>query len=279
MKTICPFCCGNLTRCFSRQSRQFSRCCRCRAYVRSDEGSAETQVYDTGAFAARIEAGNGQQPAFDTLAAFERYLRPGRLLEVGSGTGHLLAAARKHGFQVSAIERNAYHRHYLKTNWGIEAVAEQLETNTLQPASLDNVLSVNVFEHIADPYQHCAAAFRVLRPGGRFIISTANADSLVVDVCGRWSSTFTPEDHVSIPSCESLRVVGERAGFTIARMWCSEYPLETPAGFAVALRNWWMSRSTKERFGFKPSHESGTSAAVRLMQIRLFTFVADVFSG
>jgi SAM-dependent methyltransferase len=54
----------------------------------------------------------------------------------------------------------------------IEGVMHQdLENLSFQDASLDLIISGDVFEHIPDPYQAHRELFRVLRPGGRHVFT------------------------------------------------------------------------------------------------------------
>lgn len=199
---------------------------------------AQDDYYEQGEFSARIEHELGEQPDWTKFRDHQWCLRDGNLLEIGPGTGHFLAAARDAGLSTLGIEGSAYHREYIHRKWDIETIADPLEKNTLAPETFDNCVSFNCLEHIYDPASHFAAVFRVLKPGGRFLISTCNADALVARLVGRYWSTFKPADHVSVPSPKSLRIIGDRTGFRTIKLWCEEYPLETPAGFAVAMRDW-----------------------------------------
>jgi SAM-dependent methyltransferase len=48
---------------------------------------------------------------------------------------------------------------------------QDLENLSFQDASLDLIISGDVFEHIPDPYQAHRELFRVLRPGGRHVFT------------------------------------------------------------------------------------------------------------
>jgi len=277
----CRFCSSDAVRfAFARKGRSFERCARCRAYTRPDADGFDTNEYESGEYAARIEESIGTEAALAKFDEFASLLRPGNLLEVGSGTGHILAAAQLRGFTVTGVGASEFHRTYIRRTWAIETIAEPLETGSLKSASFDSVISVNVLEHIADPYAHLTAIARVLKPEGRCLISTANADCAVAGVCGRYWAMFKPPGHVSIPSPKSLRLVGERVGLRVLRTWCSEYPLETPVGIAVALRDWLEERKHGQ-IANRSSREGARAARQkwqRLMKRRQFRFVAALFS-
>jgi SAM-dependent methyltransferase len=263
---LCPFCGGPVPYAFRRADRTYGRCSVCGAFLRTDRRTLEADIYDDGDFTRRIEGSIGAEPDFGKFDEIASLLREGSILEIGCGTGHMLAAAKARGRTVSGTEQSEHHREYVKGHWGIEV------TESLPAASFDNVLSFNVFEHIADPYQHLMEVRRILNPGGRFIISTANANCLIAKLCGPWWAMFKPEDHFSIPSAASLRIVGERAKFRVSRIWCSEYPLETPVGLALALHDR-MARGSNGSSAAPGPTPAASSRAQRIRELRAFSFV------
>lgn len=72
--------------------------------------------------------------------------------------------------------------------------------------SFDAVLSTQVLEHVCDPRAYLAEAFRVLRPGGRMLLSTHGTFAYHPDPVDLWRWT-----------CEGLRLDVERAGLEVVR--------------------------------------------------------------
>jgi SAM-dependent methyltransferase len=72
--------------------------------------------------------------------------------------------------------------------------------------SFDAVLSTQVLEHVADPAVYLAEAFRVLRPGGRLLLSTHGVFIYHPDPVDLWRWT-----------CEGLQRAVREAGFEVNR--------------------------------------------------------------
>lgn len=274
----CAFCRGPLKPAFARDQRQFARCIRCGAYLRSDERLGSTGEYESGSFAEAVDRSLTYRPAFEQFDEYAPLLCDGNLLEIGCGSGHFLAAAKARGREVTGVEISARHREYIRQRWGIEAIAKTVATEAIQNFSFDNIVSFNVLEHLPDPLEHLNSIGRMLKPNGRCIISTANASCSVAKIFGRWWAMFKPADHISLPTAESLRRAGEIAGLKPVSIWSSEYPLETPIGIAVAIRD--LIVSIRKGVDVNERVElNGSSVVDRMIRAHQFRFVAATFSG
>ncbi|WP_157490991.1 MULTISPECIES: class I SAM-dependent methyltransferase [Protofrankia] len=159
------------------------------------------------------------------------------VLEIGPGSGHLLAAARDAGRQVWGVETNPAHRAHIASAWGIRTVHPAL--SDLPPGqTFDAIVAINVLEHIHDIQGFLQALRTRLSPNGAIFISTPNSSCIVPRVVGPWWSMFKEVDHVAFPSAVGMSAVAAAAGLAVGRVWTSELPLETPIGFAVAARDY-----------------------------------------
>jgi SAM-dependent methyltransferase len=75
----------------------------------------------------------------------------------------------------------------------------------VESGTFDAVLSTQVLEHVSDPALYIAECYRVLRPGGRLLLSTHGVFVYHPDPVDFWRWT-----------CAGLRREVERAGFEVA---------------------------------------------------------------
>jgi SAM-dependent methyltransferase len=176
----------------------------------------------------------GQQPQrarWDLLA-----LPSGSVLEIGPGSGHLLAAAKQAGCSVEAVESSAVHRDYIRDAWGIDSVYPTMDEIPADH-TFDTIVAINVFEHIYDIAAFLRAVRKALVPGGTLFISTPNAVSLEAAVLGTWWSMCKVHDHVSFPSSAGLAVAARENGLQVGRIWSAGLPFEFPVSALIAARD------------------------------------------
>lgn len=99
----------------------------------------------------------------------------GRLLDVGCGVGYLLRAAQAKGWEVAGLDLDKAavdiaRQAGLDVHW---ATAEEMP---FPEATFDVVTLLNVVEHLPWPHSTLKAVYRVLRPGGMFVMETPTED-------------------------------------------------------------------------------------------------------
>jgi len=100
--------------------------------------------------------------------------RSGHLLEIGSGRGAITFKLRDAGWEVAAIDVNRefiVHCKRKKDCSKIEFIHETADFLPFRDGVFDSVVSVEVLMHLSDPPRALKEMSRVLRPGGRVILT------------------------------------------------------------------------------------------------------------
>ncbi|HKU37290.1 MAG TPA: methyltransferase domain-containing protein [Polyangiales bacterium] len=269
----CPFCgrSAEHPRVFGeRRGAVYLRCQSCGAVYMDISPHDFRRLHDVSfadeGFLDDKTAMRGGAPDRQRWEEFSALLGPGSVLEIGPGTGQVLAAARDDGREVAGIESSETHRDFIRRSWAIEELYASLDE---VPAGrrFDNVIMVNVLEHVYDVAGLMSGLREHLTNEARIFISTVNARGILGTLAGTYWSMFKPLDHVSFPSLESLRVLASRTGYRLERRWSAELPLETPLGLLVAVRDYLRDsrgQSAPESAG-TPAGATGRSARKRLL--------------
>lgn len=141
--------------------------------------------------AASFQAGYDHSPRFrERLALWRdliaRHVAPGdRVLDAGCGAGTFSFEAARVGASVTAIDGSAAMVTLARTRQqelgltGIEFEVALLDSLSARPAgAFDVVLSSSVLEYLPDLKGEVARLVRLLKPGGRLILSMPNSESL-----------------------------------------------------------------------------------------------------
>lgn len=149
-----------------------------------------------------------------------RYGKGGtRLLEIGSGLGHLVGQLEK-DFETVAVDVN---------RWALEQSKPVAPGTPLQVASaehlpfrdsmFDVVIAKHVVEHLPHPDRAIAEMSRVLASGGIVILATPNLASLLKPWKGdRWIGYQDPT-HISLKAPSVWLDWIEQAGFRLQRVF------------------------------------------------------------
>jgi SAM-dependent methyltransferase len=105
-------------------------------------------------------------PAELRLDWITQFCPTGRLLEVGPGAGHLLAAARLRGFEIAGVDPNPVSAERIRARLGIDIDQATIETSALPDRAFDVIVHIDLLSHFDDPVAALRAMVRRLRPGG-----------------------------------------------------------------------------------------------------------------
>jgi SAM-dependent methyltransferase len=187
------------------------------------------QAYYTGGSDAVFADYVGQEAARRAHArrklAVLRHLPPriprqGRLLDVGCAAGFFLAEARAF-YDVQGVELSTWSSAYARDRLNLPVFTGTLQDAPLPADHFDVVTLWDVIEHVPEPVPVLAAAARVLKPGGRLVLSTGDWGSAYAQARGADWHLMTPPWHLTMFSRTSLQAAAERAGLRVVA-WRSE---------------------------------------------------------
>lgn len=141
----------------------------------------------------------------------------GRVLEVGCGAGRQLATLRDSGWQTLGVEFDAGAAAAARRR-GLEVIEGELRDLALPAASFDAIVMAHVIEHVPNPVELLAESRRLLKPGGRLICVTPNADSIGHRLYARHWRGLEPPRHFVVFTPRALALCAQRAGFGQAQI-------------------------------------------------------------
>ncbi|MCL1992061.1 MAG: class I SAM-dependent methyltransferase [Spirochaetes bacterium] len=190
-----------------------------------------------------------QDADFDTLekesfgrAAGEHGDAPA-VLDVGCATGALLALLKGRGWRTTGVEISPSAQ-YAQKERGLDIKTIPLEENGFPAASFELVHASHLIEHLNAPRIFLDEVFRVLKPDGRFLITTPNIDGFQSRFFGnRWRSAIF--DHLYLFSVRTLKAMLAGSGFVVEGVY-------TWGGLGAGLAPLWLKRPADrlaKRFG------------------------------
>jgi SAM-dependent methyltransferase len=140
-----------------------------------------------------------------------RVKRGGMLLDVGCAAGFFLAEARRH-YEVQGVELSTWSSAYARERLGLRVFTGTLQDARLAADHYDVVTLWDVIEHVPEPVPLLAEAARVLRPGGRLVLTTGDWGSAYAQRQGAHWHLMTPPWHLTMFSRTTLQLAAQRAG-------------------------------------------------------------------
>jgi 2-polyprenyl-3-methyl-5-hydroxy-6-metoxy-1,4-benzoquinol methylase len=138
-----------------------------------------------------------------------------RLLDVGAGSGKLVREFRAHGTAAEGLEPSqALFERFLAGDAAFTCGMLDGIVAAGRPP-YDVVTAFDVVEHVAEPSAFLSDVAAVLKPGGRFYVSTPDAGSLMARALGRHWHFYSPY-HLSYFSPRTLAAAAARHGLQLS---------------------------------------------------------------
>ncbi len=141
-----------------------------------------------------------------------QFKRKGRLLDVGAGSGILVEAARKKGFQAHGVEPSRWLQRRAEKR-GLPVRAVLLEHTKSEP-EWDAITLVDVIEHVENPLGMLKEMEKRLTGDGVALITTPDVKSFLARLLGRkwWHYRVA---HIGYFDASTLELACQKAGLRI----------------------------------------------------------------
>ena len=152
---------------------------------------------------------------FDEVNAF---LKPGRVLEIGCGQGHLLHLFAENGWETHGVEPSSSASAFARDTLGVPVKTEFLTKETYNSDSFDLIMLFDVVEHLTSMDELMSLFKHYLKPDGMLVIGTGNINSATAKINGKTWAYFSGWEHVSFFSPESAEFLLTKHGFQLKKI-------------------------------------------------------------
>ena len=183
-------------------------------------------------------------------AALDLYLgdvRPGRVLEVGSGSGAHLLHLKAMGWDVEGQDIDPEAGARSLEGRGIRVHHGPLAELRLAESRYDAIVMNHVIEHATDPVALLGECRRLLAQDGQLVIVTPNTSSFGYFLFGASWLPLDPPRHLFLFSAKNLPVLARLAGYSRADAWASAASAE-----GVGIASWNLLGRGRHRLGVTP---------------------------
>jgi 2-polyprenyl-3-methyl-5-hydroxy-6-metoxy-1,4-benzoquinol methylase len=178
----CPLCDAAAGRVlWERAGHRIVRCSRC-SMMFADPLSEPTGTYDESYYREGHHLDDPHRREIFTeryREVISRLEPPGRVLDIGCGTGDFLVVCGEHGWDTVGLDLSPYAARVTRQRTSSEAHAGRIEDLPFAAGSFDVVHMHHVLEHVADPKGVLRQVRALLRPGGHLVIEVPNERNLI----------------------------------------------------------------------------------------------------
>ena len=141
-----------------------------------------------------------------------------RVLDFGCGPGSFLAYLRdKYGFtDLYGVELNKQSAAVAREMHGLHIATD---LSDVQSESFDIVVLIEVIEHINDVEHIMKLVNKLVRPGGKLLVTTDAVNNIVSTYFPSWAPHFTGPSHISLFSESALSQLLSRFGYEVERRY------------------------------------------------------------
>jgi 2-polyprenyl-3-methyl-5-hydroxy-6-metoxy-1,4-benzoquinol methylase len=184
-----------------------------------------SEYYETGRYREKLKQSLNAKNAmyehellnkftFEALSPIS--LRDKNIIDIGSGSGHLLdAISGASKSQVGIEPCSAYKENTIERGYEVYSSIQGLNSKT-KAKHFDLGFSIQVIEHVLNPKLFLEEILTLLKPGADLIVSTPNRDDILMSLLPKeFPSFFYRTPHRWYFDRESLEFCARSAGFKV----------------------------------------------------------------
>jgi SAM-dependent methyltransferase len=164
-----------------------------------------------------IKFTNLQKEIDENLNMYLPTNQPGRLLDVGSGSGEFIGRMHRLGWSAEGVDFDPEAVKHTRVKYGLIAHLGKVEEIEIPPNSFDAITMRHLVEHVYDlggMIKHCK---KLLKPGGLLVITTPNTSSFGHNKFGQNWRGLEPPRHLFLFTLKGLAGYLESLGFNVVR--------------------------------------------------------------
>ena len=172
---------------------------------------------------------------FERLARnLNKYFSRGeKFLEIGFGSGGLLLALNKMGYEnLSGIDFNDRNFSMLKEK-GIKLAVANIENHFPFTEKFDVIFMNNVIEHFLNPIKVLENCKEHLSENGKIILITPNSNALEFSIFKKHWAGFHAPRHTFIFNEKNIKSLSEKLGFKHVKI----LPVSDPGQWSISIQN------------------------------------------
>src|SRR5665647_1839613 len=144
----------------------------------------------------------------------KKYVKSGKILDIGCGTGEFLQYCKSKGFEVKGVEPNEKAGDFAKLENGIP-VSNDLSDLAMDKDSYGCITMWHVLEHIHDLNETLDLVKGLLEPKGIFIVAVPNSNSWDAQEYGKFWAAYDVPRHLYHFTDVTLEKLVTRHGFEV----------------------------------------------------------------
>lgn len=155
----------------------------------------------------------------------KKFKLTGKFLEIGCAGGAFLHAAQKAGYDVQGVEFSDVAAQLAREKFGLDVITGDVRDAKYPSNMFDVVFMGDVLEHLPKPVAVCKEVFRVLAPGGVFVIECpmqtntlfSRVGFLAYNLLRKKATVHLPPYHLFEYRPTSMATMLRRVGFHIVQ--------------------------------------------------------------